>query len=77
MPRFSRKETNCADHDGYNQVALLEGKGPSARHELFYFGGAQLGAVRVDNFKYQLYQQPQGWPVAPKDNIASPITARD
>ena len=25
--------------DGYNQMALLEGKGPSARHELFYFGG--------------------------------------
>ena len=41
--------------DGYNQMALLEGKGPSARHEIFYFGGPQLGAVRVDNFKYQFY----------------------
>jgi arylsulfatase A-like enzyme len=48
--------------DGYNQMALLEGKGPSARHELFYFGGAELGAVRVDNFKYQFYDQPDGWP---------------
>jgi len=48
--------------DGYNQMALLEGKGPSARHEIFYFGGAELGAVRVDNFKYQFYDQPQGWP---------------
>ena len=38
--------------DGYNQMALLEGKGPSARHELFYFGGPQLGAVRVDDLKF-------------------------
>jgi arylsulfatase len=50
--------------DGYNQVALLEGKGPSARHEIFYFGGPELGAVRVDNFKYQFYDQPDGWPGA-------------
>ena len=48
--------------DGYNQMALLEGKGPSARHGLFYFGGPELGAVRVDNFKYQFYDQPLGWP---------------
>lgn len=48
--------------DGYNQLALLEGKSPSSRHEIFYFGGAQLGAVRIDNFKYQFYQQPWGWP---------------
>jgi arylsulfatase A-like enzyme len=48
--------------DGYNQMALLEGTGPSTRHEIFYFGGAELGAVRVDNFKYQFYEQPQGWP---------------
>ncbi len=48
--------------DGYNQMDLLEGKGPSARHEIFYFGGAELGAVRVDNFKYQFYDQPLGWP---------------
>jgi arylsulfatase A-like enzyme len=48
--------------DGYNQMALLTGTGPSARHELFYFGGAQLGAVRIDNFKYQFIQQPWGWP---------------
>ena len=26
--------------DGYDQTDLLLGKGPSARHELFYFGGA-------------------------------------
>jgi arylsulfatase len=48
--------------DGYNQMALLEGKAPSARHELFYFGGPHLGAVRLDDFKFQFYQQPWGWP---------------
>ena len=48
--------------DGYNQMDLLLGKGPSARHELFYFGGPTLGAIRIDDFKYQFYQQPFGWP---------------
>ena len=48
--------------DGYNQLDLLTGKGPSARHELFYFGGPHLGAVRIDDFKFQFYQQPYGWP---------------
>lgn len=48
--------------DGYNQLDLLQGKGPSARHELFYFGGAKLGAIRLNDFKFQFYQQPYGWP---------------
>ena len=48
--------------DGYNQMDLLLGKGPSARHEIFYFGGPQLGAIRIDDFKFQFFQQPQGWP---------------
>ena len=48
--------------DGYNQMDLLTGKGPSKRHEIFYFGGAQLGAVRIDNFKFSFFQQPWGWP---------------
>jgi arylsulfatase len=48
--------------DGYNQMDLLEGKGPSARHEIFYFGGPHLGAVRLDNFKFTFFQQPWGWP---------------
>jgi arylsulfatase A-like enzyme len=48
--------------DGYDQMNLLLGKGPSARHELFYFGGPHLGAIRIDDFKFQFYQQPYGWP---------------
>jgi arylsulfatase A-like enzyme len=48
--------------DGYDQMDLLTGKGPSKRHEVFYFGGPHLGAVRIDDFKFQFYQQPYGWP---------------
>ena len=48
--------------DGYNQMAMLTGTGPSARHELFYFSGPQLGAVRIDDLKFQFLQQPWGWP---------------
>jgi len=48
--------------DGYNQTALLTGTGPSARHELFYFAGPALSAIRIDEFKYQFLQQPYGWP---------------
>jgi len=48
--------------DGHSQLDLLTGKGPSARHELFYFGGPTLGAIRIDDFKFQFYQQPFGWP---------------
>jgi arylsulfatase len=58
--------------DGYNQTDLLTGKGPSKRHEIFYFGGAELGAVRIDNFKYQFYDQPDGWP-GPKVILDMPL----
>jgi arylsulfatase A-like enzyme len=48
--------------DGYDQTALLTGKGPTARHEIYYFGGPHLGAIRIDDFKFQFFQQPWGWP---------------
>jgi arylsulfatase len=48
--------------DGYDQTDLLTGKGPSKRDELFYFGGAELGALRVGDFKFTFFQQPWGWP---------------
>ena len=48
--------------DGYDQIDLINGQGPSKRHELWYFGGPKLGALRLDDFKYQFYQQPLGWP---------------
>jgi arylsulfatase len=58
--------------DGYNQLDLLLGKGPSKRHELFYFAGADLGAVRVDDFKFVFMHQPAGWP-GPKVKIDIPL----
>ena len=50
--------------DGYNQLDLLTGQGSSKRHELFYFAGPRLGAVRIDDFKFQFFVQPTGWPGA-------------
>jgi arylsulfatase len=47
--------------DSYNQMAMITGKGPSNRHEIFYFGESTLGAVRIDDFKYRFIDQPNGW----------------
>jgi arylsulfatase A-like enzyme len=47
--------------DGYNQTDLITGKGPSARHEVFYFTEGTLSAVRIDDFKYRFTDQPGGW----------------
>ena len=47
--------------DGYDQTDLITGKGPSKRHEIFYFAETTLGAVRVDDFKYRFIDQPNGW----------------
>jgi len=47
--------------DGYDQTAAITGKGPSARHEIFYLGESSVGAVRIDDYKYQFIDQPNGW----------------
>jgi arylsulfatase A-like enzyme len=47
--------------DGYDQIAMLTGKGPSTRHEIFYLGESTIGAVRIDDYKYRFIDQPQGW----------------
>ncbi len=47
--------------DGYNQLDMITGKGPSNRHEIFYFGESELGAVRIDDYKYRFIDQPGGW----------------
>ncbi len=47
--------------DGYNQLDLISGKGPSSRHEVFYFTEGTLSAVRIDDFKYRFTDQPNGW----------------
>jgi len=47
--------------DGYNQLDAITGKGPSARHEIFYLGESTVGAVRIDDYKFRFIDQPQGW----------------
>lgn len=47
--------------DGYNQMDMLMGKGPSKRHEIFYITESTLGAVRIDDYKYRFTDQPNGW----------------
>ena len=48
--------------DGYDQRDMLQDEGPSNRHEFFYFAGPHLGALRLDDFKFQFIRQPGGWP---------------
>ncbi len=47
--------------DGYNQMDLITGKGPSNRNEIWYFGESELGAVRIGDYKYRFIDQPAGW----------------
>src|SRR5262252_8941484 len=47
--------------DGYDQTDLITGKGPSKRHEIFYFTETTLSAVRINDYKYRFTDQPNGW----------------
>jgi arylsulfatase len=47
--------------DGYDQTDLITGKGPSKRHEIWYFTEGTLSAARIDDFKYRFTDQPDGW----------------
>ena len=47
--------------DGYNQLDFISGKGPSKRHEIFYFAEATVGAIRINDYKYRFIDQPSGW----------------
>jgi len=58
--------------DGYNQLPLLTGKGPSARNEFFYFDEANLGAIRFGDYKATFIDQPAGW-FGPKVRVNFPI----
>ncbi len=48
--------------DGYNQMEMLTGAGPSKREEIWYFGESTLGAARIGDWKYVFIEQPDGWP---------------
>src|SRR5207247_8033975 len=47
--------------DGYDQTDFITGKGPSKRHEVFYFTETTLSAARIDDYKYRFTDQPGGW----------------
>ena len=47
--------------DGYNQMDMITGKGPSKRHEIFYLGESTIGAIRIDDYKFRFIDQPDGW----------------
>ena len=47
--------------DGYDQTDLITGKGPSKRHEIWYFTESTMAAARLDDFKYRFTDQPTGW----------------
>ena len=47
--------------DGYDQMDLITGKGPSNRHEVVVLRPDTLGALRVDNYNFQFIDQPKGW----------------
>jgi arylsulfatase len=47
--------------DGYNQLDMITGRGPSKRNEVFYFAEGTLGAVRIGDYKYRFIDQPNGW----------------
>ena len=65
-------DTTYKNHlDGYNQMDMITGKGPSARHEIFYFGESTLGAVRIDDYKYRFIEQPDGW-LGSKEHVDAP-----
>jgi arylsulfatase len=58
--------------DGYNQLDLITGKGPTKRSEIWYFVETNLGGLRLDEFKYRFFDQPEGWP-GPKVPVNMPI----
>jgi len=47
--------------DGYDQTDMLTKGGKSARKEFWYFTQTELAAARIDEMKYVLLDQPNGW----------------
>ncbi|WP_334360696.1 MULTISPECIES: arylsulfatase [unclassified Bradyrhizobium] len=47
-------ETFKVHLDGYNQLDMLTGKGPTKRHEFFFYGETELNAARVDQWKVHI-----------------------
>jgi arylsulfatase A-like enzyme len=55
------QRTYRAHLDGYDQLAFLTGAEPSRRNEVYYFADANLGAVRIGDYKYRFVDQARDW----------------
>ena len=58
--------------DGYNQMDLLTGEGPSNRKEIIYYERTELQAVRYGSWKAHFVIQPHGWGGA-KEKLNAPM----
>jgi arylsulfatase A-like enzyme len=47
--------------DGYDQLDMLTGSGPSNRDVVYYFAQQEFGAVRIGDYKFRFIDQPNGW----------------
>jgi arylsulfatase len=55
------ERTFRAHLDGYDQLDFLTGGQPSRRNEVYYFADANLGAVRIGDYKYRFVDQARDW----------------
>lgn len=58
--------------DGYNQLDLLLGNGPSKREEIVYYEGATFQAIRYRDWKAHFIVQNEGW-FGPKAKLGAPL----
>lgn len=58
--------------DGYNQIDLLTGKGPSNRKEVIYYERDTLQAVRYGDWKVHFVVQNNGWSGG-KERLNAPL----
>jgi len=58
--------------DGYNQLDMFMGKGPSQRKEIIYYEGATLQAIRYEDWKAHFVVQNEGW-FGPKEKLGMPL----
>ncbi len=66
-------ETYKVHLDGYNQMDMLAGKGPSNRREFFFYGETSLNAARVDQWKVHVAVKNEWLKAAEKTNLVIDI----
>ncbi|WP_333983789.1 arylsulfatase [Ectopseudomonas khazarica] len=58
--------------DGYNQIPMLTGQGPTSRNEFFYFTETTLHGVRIGNWKF-LFKKQDKWFNGVQQDLVSPL----